>query len=179
MTPRVPAQDAESFAHRALEELEHPFTIADTEVFMTASVGIAVTDDPEHAAPTLLSNADAAMHETKAEGGGKHKVFGAAMRRQVVERMTTENSLHRALDRRELRLFYQPVVAIAGDAVAVEALIRWQHPEQGLMAPDRFISVAEESGLIIPIGAWVLEEACQQLRSWREQGGAARPGSSR
>jgi diguanylate cyclase (GGDEF)-like protein len=163
-------RDAEAFARRALAVLEHPFTVAETEVFMTASVGIAATEDPAHEAVTLPSNADAARHETKAEGGGRHKVPGAAMRRMVVERMTTEHSLHRALDHRELTLFYQPVVDISGSAGGVEALIRWQHPRRGLVVPDRFIPVAEESGLIIPIGAWVLEEACQQLRQWRERG---------
>ncbi|HMD46097.1 MAG TPA: EAL domain-containing protein [Acidimicrobiales bacterium] len=162
---------AETFADRALAAVSRPFKIADTEVFVSASIGIAATEDPKDDAATLLSNADAAMHRTKAGGGANKTVFGQAMRRQVVERMTTEHSLHRALDRRELTLHYQPVVDISGSTpVGVEALIRWQHPEQGLMAPGRFIPVAEESGLIIPIGAWVLEEACQQLRDWRKLG---------
>lgn len=164
-------KEAEDFAERALAVLADPFEIEGTEVFMSASVGIAATGDPEVTATMLLSNADAAMHETKTEGGGSFKVFGEAMRWEVVHRMNTEHSLHRALDRRELKLFYQPVVGISGsNTMGVEALIRWEHPEQGLVAPDRFIPVAEESGLIIPIGAWVLQEACEQLTNWRDGG---------
>jgi EAL domain-containing protein (putative c-di-GMP-specific phosphodiesterase class I) len=115
-----------------------------------------------------VSNAEAAMHESKAAGGDRYEVFSQAMRRQIVDRMTTESSLHRALDRGELALFYQPVVAIDGEpeVVAVEALLRWWHPERGLVGPDQFIPVAEVSGLIIPIGGWVLEEAGRQLREW-------------
>jgi diguanylate cyclase (GGDEF)-like protein/PAS domain S-box-containing protein len=177
--PRNRAHDlAVDFAERVIDTLADPFDLTVTEAFVTASVGIAVSTAGADEAMTLLSNADAAMHETKAEGGGKHKVFGEAMRRQVVERLSTEHALHRALDRRELTLYYQPVVDISGStAVGVEALIRWAHPEQGLMAPARFIPVAEESGLIIPIGAWVIEEACRQLRSWREGGKSGPDGS--
>lgn len=164
--------EAETFAKRALTALTDPFDIGGTEVFLSASVGISATTDTDADATELLSNADAAMHETKTEGGGTHKVFGEAMRRHVIERMSTEHSLHRALDRRELMLYYQPVVDIssATTTIGVEALLRWQHPEQGLVLPDRFIPVAEESGLIIPIGAWVLEEACNQLHHWRTAG---------
>ncbi len=163
--------DAEEFAEKALSVLADPFEVEDTEVFLSASVGIATSTGPEVTASMLLSNADAAMHETKTEGGGSFKVFGEAMRWEVVHRMNTEHSLHRALDRRELKLFYQPVVGISGsETMGVEALIRWEHPEQGLVFPDRFIPVAEESGLIIPIGAWVLQEACEQLTNWRHGG---------
>lgn len=168
---------AERFVTQALAAVAEPFQIAGHEIFLTASAGIATADGRERAS-TLVSNAEAAMHESKAAGGDRYQVFSHAMRRQIVDRMTTESSLHRALDRRELALFYQPVVAVDGgpEVVAVEALLRWWHPERGLVGPDQFIPVAEDSGLIIPIGAWVLEEAGRQLREWWEDG-EGRPGS--
>lgn len=162
---------AEHFATQALAALSEPFKIAGFEIFLTASAGIA-TGAPRERATTVVSNAEAAMHESKANGGDRYQAFSHAMRRQIVERMDTESSLHRALERRELALFYQPVVAIKGNSevVGVEALLRWWHPERGLVSPEQFIPVAEESGLIIPIGAWVLEEACRQLCRWRNEG---------
>ncbi len=160
--------DAVAFAERALAALATPITAGDGEVFITASIGVACTSPRVNEATPLLSNADAAMYQAKRRGGGTVEVFGEVMRMQVLDRMHTEHSLHRALERHELRLFYQPVVEINGSrAVGVEALLRWEHPEQGLVAPNRFIPVAEESGLIIPIGAWVLHEACRQLCLWR------------
>jgi len=168
---------AERFVTQALDAVAEPFQIAGHEIFLTASAGIATADRRERAS-TLVSNAEAAMHESKAAGGDRYQVFSHAMRRQIVDRMTTESSLHRALDRHELALFYQPVVAVDGEpeVVAVEALLRWWHPERGLVGPDQFIPVAEDSGLIIPIGAWVLEEAGRQLRQWWEDSGG-RPSS--
>ena len=160
--------DAVAFAERALHALSTPIPAGDGEVFITASIGVACTSRRVNEATPLLSNADAAMYQAKRRGGGTVEVFGEVMRMQVLDRMHTEHSLHRALERQELRLFYQPVVEIKGSrAVGVEALLRWEHPEQGLVAPNRFIPVAEESGLIIPIGAWVLHEACRQLCMWR------------
>ena len=169
-------KDASAYAQRALHALASPIQAGQGEVFVTASVGIASTSPRVTEATPLLSNADAAMYQAKKQGGASVEVFGEAMRLRVLERMHTEHALHRALERHELRLFYQPVVEIGGSAaVGVEALLRWQHPEHGLMAPGRFIPVAEESGLIIPIGTWVMHEACRQLRMWQ----AERVGSPR
>jgi diguanylate cyclase (GGDEF)-like protein len=160
--------EALSYAQRVLDALRAPIDVGDGEVFITASIGVAGTSAGVAEATPLLSNADAAMYQAKQRGGATVEVFGDVMRMRVLDRMNTEHSLHRALERSELRLFYQPVVEISRQrAVGVEALLRWEHPEQGLMAPARFIPVAEESGLIIPIGAWVLHEACRQLCMWR------------
>jgi EAL domain-containing protein (putative c-di-GMP-specific phosphodiesterase class I) len=114
------------------------------------------------------------MYQAKRRGGFGVETFGESLRIEVLDRMATEHSLHRALERSELMLHYQPVVEVGGaTTVGAEALIRWQHPDQGMVAPGRFIPVAEESGLIIPIGAWVLEQACHQLQDWhrRSEGG--------
>ncbi len=157
-------------ARRLLEVIEAPVELHGEDQHLSASIGIAIAgsgDSPE----TLLRDADAAMYRAKAAGKGRWELFDEEMRSSAQLRLETENSLHRALERNELRNFYQPIVDIGAAACAgAEALVRWQHPERGLVAPDAFIDLAEESGLIVPIGRWVLEEACRQLVEWRTAG---------
>ena len=159
---------AAAFVGRVRTALSAPFPVQGSEVFLDASVGVSLNtfgaDDPDD----LLAHAEAAMYQAKRRGGFVVETFGEWLRIDGFDRMTTEHSLRRALERSELALHYQPVVEVQGRAaVGVEALIRWHHPDQGLVSPGRFIPVAEESGLVIPIGAWVLEQACRQLCDWR------------
>ncbi|HXW33880.1 MAG TPA: EAL domain-containing protein, partial [Acidimicrobiales bacterium] len=161
--------DAVSFARKASKAMSLPFELAAGEVFLSASIGIAGNTEGVDRADVVLSNADAAMHLAKRRGGGATEVLGEDVRARVLDRFSTEHSLHRALERRALHVYYQPVVDLSdGSTVAVEALVRWDHPQHGLVLPERFIGVAEESGLIVPIGVWVLEEACRQLAQWKE-----------
>jgi diguanylate cyclase (GGDEF)-like protein/PAS domain S-box-containing protein len=157
-------------ARRLLEVIEAPVELHGEDQHLSASIGIAIAgpaDSPE----TLLRDADAAMYRAKAAGKGRWELFDEEMRSSARLRLETENALHRALERNELRNFYQPIVDISsGTCAGAEALVRWQHPERGLVAPDSFIDLAEESGLIVPLGRWVLEEACRQLMEWREAG---------
>ena len=170
--------NATAFIERVRSTLAEPFVVEGTEVFLDASMGVALNTFGVDDTAELLSNAEAAMYQAKDRGGSGAETFGESMRIEVLDRMSTEHSLHRALERSELMLHYQPVVELEGvTTVGVEALVRWQHPAQGLVSPYRFIPVAEESGLIIPIGAWVLEEACHQLQDWQHPGQAGPHGS--
>jgi EAL domain-containing protein (putative c-di-GMP-specific phosphodiesterase class I) len=136
-------------------------------VFVSVSLGIAVARDPEQRPEALLRDADAAMYLAKDRGRARFEVFDEAMRDESTERLLLENALRRAPERGELRALYQPIVRLAdGAMVAAEALVRWDHPERGLLEASQFVPLAEETGSIIPVGGWVLVEACRQAASW-------------
>lgn len=158
------ADEAVQVAERIRREIGGRFSIGDEEVYVTVSIGVAVADDCQ-SPDELLRDADAAMYEAKAGGRDRVEVFNLAVRDRVVERLGIEQALRRALDRDELRLHYQPLVDLPGGRIrGVEALVRWEHPERGLLPPAQFLSVAEETGLIVDVGRWVLTEACQLAR---------------
>ncbi|HEY9639801.1 MAG TPA: EAL domain-containing protein [Coleofasciculaceae cyanobacterium] len=168
----VSLSKATEMADCLLKELAHPFKIPHGEVFMTASIGIVLVDPAHHLKPEhLLRDADTAMYRAKAAGKNRYEVFVPAMYDASLKRLQLETDLQRAVNRVELVLHYQPIISLTtGRITGFEALVRWQHPQQGLMMPDSFILIAEETGLIVPMGHWVLKEACHQLQTWRQQG---------
>jgi diguanylate cyclase (GGDEF)-like protein/PAS domain S-box-containing protein len=161
--------DAVQIAERVAEACGRPITVGSHEHLVTVSVGVVIAQAGDGTPTALLRDADAAMYRAKARGTGRVEVFDEGMRARLIERIAIESELRLALRRHELRLFYQPVISLArGEIVGVEALLRWQHPERGLLEPADFIHVAETSGLIVPIGEWVIAEACRQAAAWRE-----------
>ena len=160
-------EDAKKIAERVHKALSAPFNLSGHEVFTSASIGITLSTTEYERPEDLLRGADIAMYRAKALGRACHEVFDTEMHTRVVKLLQLENALRRAVERQEFLLYYQPIVALAtGKIAGFEALVRWQHPEQGIVSPAEFVPMAEETGLIIPIGQWVLQEACRQMKAW-------------
>jgi EAL domain-containing protein (putative c-di-GMP-specific phosphodiesterase class I) len=162
--------DAVRVAERIAEILQPPFALGQHEVFSTTSIGIALSSPLQKQPADLLRHADLAMYRAKHKGKARYEVFEPSMGTDALERLWLENELRRALERGEFKVYYQPVVALEGGRiVGAEALVRWEHPIRGLLLPEEFLSVAEETGLIARIGEKVLREACHQVRAWQER----------
>jgi diguanylate cyclase (GGDEF)-like protein/PAS domain S-box-containing protein len=167
--------EAVGVADRLQREISRPLRAGGAELRLTASIGIALAEPGESVdCSRLVEDADAAMYRAKERGGARTELFDMAMRERAVRALTIEQELQHGLERGELRLYYQPLVNLeTGDMVGAEALVRWDHPERGLLGPDQFLPVAEESGLIVQVGAWVVGEACRRLRDWDRRNGGS------
>jgi diguanylate cyclase (GGDEF)-like protein len=158
-------------ARRVLAELTSPVVVNGQEVFVGVSIGIAVYPNDGRDVRTLLRSADMAMYRAKESGRNNYQFYTPDMGDRVLARMSLESSVRRALDRKEFTVFYQPIIDLAsGQIRSLEALVRWVHPELGLVPPADFIPLAEESGLIIPLGAWIFDHVCEQVAAWRDAG---------
>ncbi|HEY9849989.1 MAG TPA: EAL domain-containing protein [Leptolyngbyaceae cyanobacterium] len=171
LSPIVSSEDAAQIAQRILDALGVPFHFSDQEFYVKASIGIAIAPYDGEDAETLLKNADAAMYRAKHQGRNNYQLYTSAIGNKAYERLILENNLYKALEREEFLLHYQPQIDIeTGEILSMEALIRWESAERGLIPPAQFIPLAEETGLICPIGEWVLRTACAQNKAWQLAG---------
>jgi diguanylate cyclase (GGDEF)-like protein/PAS domain S-box-containing protein len=168
--------EVDILAQRIQHVLRSPFDINDHPITVSVSIGVALGSDPTCQPANLLRDADTAMYRAKALGPGHYVIFDPAMHLSAVERLHTETELRRAIEQDELRVYYQPIIALAtGQIAGFEALVRWQHPRRGLLMPGDFIPIAEETGLIVPLGWWVLRAACRQMAAWQQGYSRLRP----
>jgi diguanylate cyclase (GGDEF)-like protein len=164
-------QDISHVTQDIMDALSAPFELGEQEIFVSASIGIAIFPMDGHDVGSLLRNADTAMYVAKESGRNNYKFFSQEMNHRAVERMSLETSLRRALERKEFSLVYQPQIDVKNGLITgMEALLRWNHPEKGFVSPGKFIPIAEETGLIIPIGEWVLRTACKHAKSLIDAG---------
>jgi diguanylate cyclase (GGDEF)-like protein/PAS domain S-box-containing protein len=165
------AEDVPQIAHKILDGLSKAFDLEGVEIFITVSIGITLNPNDGEDPETLLKNADAAMYRAKEHGRNNYQFYSSSMNIKVLERLSLETDLHHAMERSEFLLYYQPQVDLrSGQIVGMEALIRWNKSGSGMISPAKFIPVAEETGLILPIGEWVLRVACAQCKAWQEAG---------
>lgn len=161
--------DAVVIAERVSAAIGRPFSLDDAETVLTSSIGIAIASGDEDRPENLIHEADTAMYRAKKRGRARYELFSGVIRQRAIERLEVENALHRALEREEFRLRFQPEIDFQDDSMtSVEALLRWEHPENGLLGPSDWLPLAEELGLVVPIGAWVVRQSCRQVVAWHD-----------